>query len=104
MVRAAVRWLALATLVCSGCWWEDPSCDPPDEVEYDCQPIPDGSAGCKGGPMYYEGDHLIQVDPNKTFPFGCHATLPRCDTFHGGVQVGTCEQYDATTTDWLVPG
>lgn len=98
----AMRWLIMAAMWCGGCWWE-PSCDPPDTVEFECQPIPAGSPGCVGGPTYPEYGHYLTIDADKTFPFGCNVHLPQCDPNYFVVEVAICVQQDATTGEWVIP-
>jgi hypothetical protein len=53
-------------------------CHAPAHLVYSCQPGPASAEGCHGGPPW-DGP---APDQDKTFPTGCHATLPFCAAFY----------------------
>ena len=102
MSRFAVL-LAIAPAI-SGCSREDdggegpgfvdalppgtPTCTPPPQLTYDCQPVPLGTPNsCAQGPTFYEFE--TKPDPDKAFPFGCKAEFPHCLYAYPNV-VATC--------------
>lgn len=95
-----MKWLVWVALGLGGC---DSvfGCGAPGEVQYNCQPIADGSPGCVGGPTYRDDDgHDVTVDPDKTFPVHCIAKLPVCDQFHSGAETSVCDMQGATSVGW----
>lgn len=95
-----MRWLLLLCL--AGC--QDVfGCGAPDDVEYKCQPVASGSPGCVGGPTIYDGaGHPVVLDADKTFPFGCIASLPQCYEDGSGAEGAICLQ-SGDTGEWDIP-
>ena len=53
-----------------------PTCTPPPQLTYDCQPVPLGTPNsCGGGPTAFGGD---PPDTDKAFPLDCKAEFPFC--------------------------
>ena len=83
------RSIVIVTASCAlGCGSDDvgPSCTLPNETMYSCQPVPNGSHGCVGGPVWSAVQRPIdgslhRDDDDKTFPVGCTADIPDCSTF-----------------------
>lgn len=92
MVIAAVL---SAMLACGG----DDTCDHPDELTYDCAPVPLGTPGtCSGGPSW-GGE---QADPDLAFPIGCRATYPFCTPAYPNY-AQDCDCIDSGGPQWACP-
>ena len=83
----------LMSLLLVGCGGDDGQafqCHAPMHTMYSCAPVPAGSVGCHGGPVWFKGapdQHdggALQDDPDAVFPVGCRATIPDCLTFENG--------------------
>ncbi len=79
MTRVA---LLVATAIALGAC-ADNDCAP---VTYSCEPVPEGSPGCVGGPLWHpheaSDDFMCHADVDKVFPAGCSATI--AETGHFG--------------------
>ena len=75
-------------------------CELPERTRYTCKPLPAGSAGCVGGPVWIErdGDEKHHDDPDKTFPNGCRAEVPECSGFYEGGR-----RFECTSGQWIEP-
>ncbi|HEX5064012.1 MAG TPA: hypothetical protein VFV99_31750 [Kofleriaceae bacterium] len=95
--RAAL--LSCAALA-AGC--DDNRCGHPDELTYDCAPVPLGTANsCSGGPTW-EGVH---ADPDKAYPLGCVASYPFCAAYYPDeVQTCSCTDFGGSgSPTWACP-
>jgi hypothetical protein len=70
-----------ALLAAAGC--EDESsfhCRAPAMTQFSCAPLPAGSYGCVGGPVWRSNvtgaEHT--EEPDVVFPVGCVVTVPEC--------------------------
>lgn len=80
--------LLAAALVLGAC--ADNECLP---AMYSCEPVPEGSPGCVGGPMWHPRDasegFMCHADVDKVFPGGCKATIAESSHF-GGNRTFSC--------------
>lgn len=80
------RFLLLALLI-GGC---GDTCELPSSTKYNCEPLPAGSSGCIGGPIYGD-DRDQQDDKDKVFPEHCRAEIPACSShFQGSLRSFVC--------------
>jgi hypothetical protein len=73
----------------------EPTCEI-DRTTYNCEPIPEGSLGCTGGPQWTrpgESLPLHQDDPDKTFPIDCYAQIPDCSGAFAGPRAFVCADH-----------
>jgi hypothetical protein len=83
-----MRWPLLFLVLCA-CSGDAPLCDPPAHTVYGCDPVPAGSGGCVGGPVWSPVDGgsdapRFQDDVGTTFPGQCHALIPDCSPYYKG--------------------
>jgi hypothetical protein len=61
-------------------------CKAPEHTTYNCEPVPAGTPGCIGGPIWMSnqssGGATHQDDPDKVFPAGCFAEIPDCSPYY----------------------
>jgi hypothetical protein len=92
--------VVIAILACAAaCNSDDGRCDPPDELTYNCEPMPLGTPDtCQGGPAF---DGMPQADTDKAFPVNCEASYPFCvEAYPASVQTCYCST-DGMTFQWF---
>src|SRR6185503_7874271 len=105
-----VHRLGVIALICAaGCSGDDVhefECHAPATIQYDCQPIPAGSYGCVGGPVWkehYSGPEHRE-EPDKVFPVLCQVELPECGCCYSSGRTLVCEGNYGQPSDAGVDG
>ena len=84
--------LVLCTASCSG------DCELTGRTMYSsgtCEPLPPGSEGCVGGPVWNEDGEVHQDDVDTVFPFDCIARVPDCRSGHTNPRTFWCRNLSA---------
>ena len=86
----------IAWLVCSAACSND-TCEVPDHTTYSCEPLPAGSDGCTGGPVWLDDGTEHQDDVDKVFPADCTASVPMCSSYYRNMlRLFECHRGDMT--------